>query len=132
MPVIGIGEPGKAALKPFKTGSPPPRHTLSDSTAADPNRKRNEYDLFVVDLQGNVVSSGNTRMTGAQDPHQTVTVERGQHLLIFQPPGVDGRYLHLDTNRGRLQFGTDGSTHGHNALGATNAFTIAQLDFGQF
>lgn len=100
---------------------------LGDSTGANPNRKRNEYDLFVIDDQGNIVSSGNTIMQGAQDPHQTATVQRGQRLLVFQPPGMDPRFMHLDTNRGRLQSGTIGSTHGHNASGASNAFTVASV-----
>src|SRR5262249_18510621 len=96
---------------------------LGDSTSPGPHRKRNEYDLFVINAQGDIISSGNTVMQGAQDPHQTVAVRQGQKLLIFQPPGMDNRFLHLDTNRGRLQVGTTGSTHGHNASGATNAFT---------
>jgi hypothetical protein len=100
---------------------------LGDSTGADPNRKRNEYDLYVVDAQGNIVSSGNTSMQGTQDPHQTVTIEVGQKLWIFQAPGAEPRFLHLDTNRGRLQVGTTGSTHGHNASGAANAFTVASI-----
>jgi subtilisin family serine protease len=100
---------------------------LGDSTSANPNRKRNEYDLFILDADGNVVSTGNTVMQGTQDPHQTATAQIGQKVLIFQPPGTEGRFLHLDTNRGSLQVGTAGSTHGHNASGADNAFTVASV-----
>jgi subtilisin family serine protease len=100
---------------------------LGDSMNANPNRKRNEYDLIVVDAQGNIASTGNTIMQGTQDPHQTASAAIGQELWIFQPPGMDNRFLHLDTNRGRLQIGTAGSTHGHNAAGGANVFTVASV-----
>jgi hypothetical protein len=100
---------------------------LGDSTGADPNRKRNAYYLFVVDGQGNIVSSGNTVMQGTQDPHQTASAAIGQKILIFQPPDTEDRFLHLDTNRGRLQVGTTGSTRGHNAAGGANVFTVASV-----
>lgn len=89
----------------------------------------NEYDLYVINAQGDIVSSGNTTMQGIQDPHQTAQVEKvGDKIWIFQPPGTTAaRFLHLDTNRARIEVGTTGSTHGHNASGAANAFTVAAV-----
>jgi subtilisin family serine protease len=85
----------------------------------------NRYDLFVVDSQGRIVQSSTN--SGPQEPHQTVEIGTDQSLLVLQNPGAQSRFLHLDTNRSRLQVGTSGSTHGHNASGAANAFTVASI-----
>jgi len=45
-------------------------------------------------------------------------------IVIYKFAGAI-RYLHLNTNRGRLQVGTGGNTKGHNASGAANAFCVA-------
>ena len=87
----------------------------------------NEYDLYTVDARGNIVFSGNTIMDGHKDPHQSVQLDVGQKLWVFQAPGAKDRYLHLDTNRSQLNIATSGSTHGHNASGAANAFSVAAV-----
>ena len=64
---------------------------------------------------------------GTQDPFEQVGVSpltSGQRLVIVKFAG-SARFLHLDTDRGRLTFSTPGSTHGHNAPPSANAFSVA-------
>src|SRR5262249_49219455 len=48
----------------------------------------------------------------------------GERVVVVKFSGA-ARFLHVDTNRGRLAISTAGSTRGHNASGATNAFCVA-------
>jgi subtilisin family serine protease len=91
----------------------------------------NEYDIYVLDSAGDIVTYSNTDIEGTQDPVQTVSIQQGESLLILQKKGAKDRFLHLDTNRSRLQTGTTGSTRGHNASGAANAFTVAAISAAQ-
>ena len=84
----------------------------------------NDYDLFVLDSTGsNIVSSSVNWQDGAQDPIEGVPAPTaGERLVIILASGTN-RFLHIDTQGGRLAIGTAGNTRGHNA--ATNAFTVA-------
>nr|MDQ3082001.1 S8 family serine peptidase [Gemmatimonadota bacterium] len=85
----------------------------------------NDYDLFVFDSFGNLVSASDNPQRGTQDPIEFVDApRRGEQIVIYKFAGAV-RYLHLNTNRGRLQVGTGGQTKGHNASGAANAFCVA-------
>ncbi|HEV8184856.1 MAG TPA: S8 family serine peptidase [Chthoniobacterales bacterium] len=85
----------------------------------------NDYDLFVFDSFGNLVSASDNPQQGTQDPIEFVDApRRGEQIVIYKFAGAV-RYLHLNTNRGRLQVGTGGQTKGHNASGAANAFCVA-------
>jgi uncharacterized repeat protein (TIGR03803 family) len=86
----------------------------------------NDFDLFVLDATGStVVRSSTTSQTGTQDPYEYISaVYAGERIVIVKRSGV-GRFLHLDTGRGRLSLSTAGATVGHSA--ATNAFSVAAV-----
>jgi subtilisin family serine protease len=91
---------------------------------------KNEYDLFLADKNGNIIYKANTVIDGHQDPHQRLVAPRGQSLadyflIIFKSPDAADRHLFIDAHTSRLEFATNGATHGHNASGATNAFSVA-------
>jgi hypothetical protein len=83
-----------------------------------------DYDLFILNSTGTtIISSSTTVQNGSQDPYEQVPApSAGQRVVVVLASG-SGRFLHLDTQRGVLSTGTQGSTRGHNA--ATNAFTVA-------
>jgi subtilisin family serine protease len=90
----------------------------------------NEYDLFLADKKGNIIYKANTAIDGHQDPHQRIIVPRGQSLadyfvIVFKAPDAADRHLFIDAHGSRLRFATNGATHGHNASGAVNAFSVA-------
>ncbi|MBE0542835.1 MAG: immunoglobulin domain-containing protein, partial [Verrucomicrobia bacterium] len=93
---------------------------------ADPlGQSTNDYDLYVVDANGNVVRSSTNIQDGQQDPYEWIgTSTVGERVVIVKYSG-DSRFLHLGAFRERLAFGTTGSTRGHNASGAPNAFCVA-------
>lgn len=86
----------------------------------------NDYDLYVLDSGlTTIITSSTNLQTGTQDPYEqtTVTVAANRRAVILQKAGAANRFLHLDTNRGRLAFATGGNTHGHNA--ASGAYGVA-------
>jgi subtilisin family serine protease len=90
----------------------------------------NEYDLFLADKKGNIVYKANSVIDGRQDPHQQLVVPQGQsiegyYVMIFQRPDAADRHLFIDAHKSRLEIATHGATHGHNASGAPNAFSVA-------
>jgi hypothetical protein len=88
----------------------------------------NDYDLYVLDSTGtSVVDYSTDSQTGNQIPYESTTVplNAGERIVIVQVKGA-GRFLHLDTQRGRLAISTQGSTRGHNC--ATNAFGVAAVN----
>src|SRR6266545_1938070 len=88
----------------------------------------NDYDLFLLNPSGtSVVGASTDFQSGTQDPVEIINVgsmTSGQRLVIVKFSGA-ARFLHLDTNRGRLTFNTQGSTHGHNSPPGANAFGVA-------
>ena len=93
---------------------------------ADPlGQSTNDYDLYVLDADGNVVRSSTNIQDGQQDPYEWIgTSTVGERVVIVKYSG-DSRFLHLGAFRERLAIGTSGSTRGHNASGAPNAFCVA-------
>ena len=92
---------------------------------SDPlGRSSNDYDLFIVDPNGNIVASSTNRQTGSQDPYEQADAADGDSIAIVQHSGA-GRYLHvdLDAQQSILNYATNDRTRGHNA--AANAFCIA-------
>jgi len=93
----------------------------------------NDYDLFRLNAAGTVVQAAALNVqNGTQDPYEQISAgAAGARLVIVKFSGA-GRYLHLNTNRGRLSIATAGQTHGHAA--AADAFscaaTPARLPFG--
>ena len=94
---------------------------------ADPlGASTNDYDLFLLDSTGStVVGSSMNRQTGTQDPYERIGGSSGQRIVIVKYSGA-ARFLHLDTQRGRLSIPTSGATVGHSA--ATNAYSVAAVN----
>jgi len=90
----------------------------------------NDYDIYLLDSSGTLIlAAGTNFQTGAQDPFEVMHGgNAGNRIVIVKfpttPPSVN-RFLHLGTNRGRLQIATGGETHGHSATGAINSFGVA-------
>jgi hypothetical protein len=98
----------------------------------------NDYDLFVLDSTGtSVVGASTNFQTGTQDAYESVqgvyggtcpptsitgANVTGNRIVIGKKTGAADRFLHLATNRGRLNFNTQGATHGHNAISTSSGF----------
>jgi len=97
-----------------------------DLTWSDPlGQSTNDYDLYVLDSAGNVISSSTDNQNGTSDPYESInSVGIGERVVIVKYSG-DARFLHLSTGRGHLTFTTPGTVFGHNAAGAANAFCVA-------
>ncbi len=105
----------------------------------------NDYDLYIADSGGNVIAVSESYQSGTEDPYEHIDTSNdytGYYLVINNyglPPG-DGsaapRFLHLNTNRGRTQYSTNGNTKGHctvdndtsgTLLGNRSAFGVAAV-----
>jgi len=87
---------------------------------------KNDYDLFVVNSAGQIVRSSTSNHTGQQDPYESVEpLRQGESIVIVKEGNAEARFLHLDTGRAVLRYSTNGSVRGHNASGASNAFSVA-------
>lgn len=102
---------------------------------ADPlGGSANDYDLYLLDGNGNVLTASQNFQTGTQDPYERVdTSPFGGHnlrLAIVKFKG-ENRYLSLSSLGGRYRDSSDGlkayttvgETFGHSA--AKNAFSVA-------
>ncbi len=97
---------------------------------ADPlGGSSNDYDLYLLNAAGtSIVRSSTNVQNGTQDPLESFgSTAAGQRLVVTKFSGAD-RFFHIDTLRGRLNINTQGSTRGHNASGAPNAFSVAATD----
>ncbi len=94
--------------------------TTNNLSWSDPlGASANDYDLFRLDAAGTTVLAASVNsQTGTQDPYEQVTSgPAGSRLVVVKFSGA-GRFLHLNTNRGRLSIATAGQTHGHNSAAA--------------
>ena len=89
----------------------------------------NDYDLFLVDGDGNVISSSTNTQDGSQDPFESISTGffayRDARLVIVKVKG-DDRYLRLQTFHRKLEIATAGNTYGH--PGAENAVSVGEVD----
>jgi hypothetical protein len=85
----------------------------------------NDYDLFITDSMGNIVASSTTRQTGTQDPFEGVNGQSAGRFVVVVKFSGAARALHVDTERGQLEFNTAGATFGHNA--AAGGVTVAAV-----
>ena len=85
----------------------------------------NDYDLFRLNAAGTAVAASSTNIqNGSQDPYEQITSSTANpRIVVVKRNTAAARFLHLNTNRGRLQIATAGQTHGHSA--AANAFSCA-------
>jgi subtilisin-like proprotein convertase family protein len=101
---------------------------------SDPlGRSNNDYDLYLLDRNGNVIAASQNNQTGTQDAYERVNTPFfggvGLRLAIVKYSGAD-RYLSLSALRGRFEdnaglkaFNTPGVTFGHSAV--DGAFSTA-------
>ncbi len=97
---------------------------------ADPlGASDNDYDLFLVDADDNVLASSTNTQDGTQDPIEHISSSADYtdaYLVVVKASGAASRYLRLDTLRGQLAVATDGQTARHAA--AENAVTVGAVD----
>ena len=97
---------------------------------ADPlGASNNDYDLYFINPSGTAVDAASTdTQDGTQDPIEGIgPLPVGERIVVVKSSGAD-RFFHIDALRGRLTVNTEGSTRGHNASGAPNAFSVAATD----
>ena len=97
---------------------------------ADPlEGSSNDYDLFLVDENGDVVESSTRIQDGNRDPYEYISSGEDDHtgnrLIIVKTSGAADRFLRLDTLEGQLAVSTAGSLFGHSA--AENAIVVAAV-----
>ena len=90
----------------------------------------NDYDLFLVDADDNVLASSTDVQDGTQDPIELIDSAGSDYkdafLVVVKASGAANRYLRLDTIRGQLEVATSGQTAGHKA--AENTVTVGAVD----
>ena len=88
-------------------------------------KSANDYDVYVLDSAGNVVASSNNTQNGNDDPYESInSLGTGDRIVVVKFSGA-ARYLRLSAGRAYLTYSTTGVTYGHNASGASNAFSVA-------
>ena len=97
---------------------------------ADPlGASSNDYDLFLVDANGDVFTSSTNTQDGTQDPIESISTGffafQDARLVVVRASGAS-RYLRLQAFDGELDIATAGNTFGHSA--AENAFGVGQVD----
>ncbi len=97
---------------------------------ADPlGSSSNDYDLFLTNAAGTILLAASTDVqNGAGDPFEIIGSsgnDTGRQLIIVRHDGSASRYLHLNSNRGRLEHATAGQTSGHAA--ARGAIGVAAV-----
>ena len=97
---------------------------------ADPlGASANDYDLFLVNEDGDVVASSTDTQDGTQDPIESILSPifdfSGLGVVVVKASGSD-RYLRVHAFDGRLGIQTAGNLYGHSA--AENAVSVAMVD----
>ncbi len=83
-------------------------------------KSANDYDLFLIDADNNVLASSTNTQDGNQDPIEFISGSCandrvGTRLVIVKNAGAADRYLRLNYARGGLAITTVGQTFGHPA-----------------
>ncbi|HZP47876.1 MAG TPA: S8 family serine peptidase [Vicinamibacterales bacterium] len=86
----------------------------------------NDYDIFLLDSTGTTLKYFSAGVqNGSQDPFEIMNGGvAGDRIVVVRFSGA-ARFLHLDTNRGRLSIATAGSTHGHADTTSLTSFSVA-------
>ena len=102
---------------------------------ADPvGGSANDYDLFLIDADDNVLASSTDTQDGTQDPIEYIidpsptcsADHTGARLVIVKNAGAADRYLRLSYMSGELAIATAGQTFGHAA--SQDAIGVAAVD----
>jgi len=100
---------------------------------SDPlNGSGNDYDLYLLAPDGSqIIAVSNDTQNGNDDPFELIdsknSDDTGLELLVVLESGAP-RFLHLNANRGRLDYATAGQIGGHFA--ARSALAIAAVRAG--
>ena len=97
---------------------------------ADPlGASASDYDLFLVNEDGDVIASSTDIQDGTQDPIESILSRflsfSGRSVVVVKASGSD-RYLRVHAFGGRLGIQTAGNLYGHAA--AENAVSVAMVD----
>ena len=97
---------------------------------ADPlGASANDYDLFLVNEDGDVIASSTDTQDGTQDPIESILSPffdfSGLSVVVVKVSGAN-RYLRVQAFGGELEIQTAGSMYGHAA--AENAVSVAMVD----
>ena len=101
---------------------------------ADPvDGSANDYDLFLIDEDDNVLASSTSTQDGTQDPIEYIggscfDDRKDTRLVIVKNSGAADRYVRLNYGRGTLELATAGQTFGHSA--SQDAIGVAAVDVG--
>ncbi|MDY6954248.1 MAG: S8 family serine peptidase, partial [Thermodesulfobacteriota bacterium] len=99
---------------------------------ADPlGQSTKDYDLYLLSPEGDTIYEASTNLQdGNDDPYEFIQSgpwnDTNNLLVISMPEEDNDRFIHLNTNRGRLEQGTAGQIKGHQAAAA--AFAVAAVD----
>jgi hypothetical protein len=84
-----------------------------------------DYDLYVVDSGGSVLCASNYVQNGDEEAREFCDAPpAGSRAIVVLYDG-EVRALHLNSNRGVLQYGTPGQTYGHHA--AFNTISVGAV-----
>ncbi len=101
---------------------------------ADPvGGSANDYDLFLIDADNNVLASSTSTQDGTQDPIEYIggscsDDREDTRLVIVKNAGAADRYVRLNYARAGLEIATAGRTFGHPA--SKDAVGVAAVDVG--
>ncbi|QQS42715.1 MAG: carboxypeptidase regulatory-like domain-containing protein [Acidobacteriota bacterium] len=89
----------------------------------------NDYDIYALNAAGTgIVGAATNVQNGNDDPVEDLgNRSAGQRLVIVRWSGVD-RFLHLNSNGGRITVSTSGTIYGHN--GGLNTVSVAAAPAG--
>lgn len=119
--VFSGGDIGNTILAASSKGLPVSLQWSDQYFASD-----NDYDLYVLDSNGNVVCSSTYGQDGDDYPTEFCgPVPANTRIVVILYDGDPARALHVNSQGGRLQYATYGQTFGHNA--AYNTVTVAAV-----
>jgi hypothetical protein len=89
----------------------------------------NDYDLYLIRSNGNIVRTSTDIQDGNDDPLEYIpstSNDTGRLLVVVKASGAADRFLHLNTYDGQMAFVTDGQIEGHPA--AERAIAVAAVN----
>ena len=97
---------------------------------ADPlGASTNDYDLFLVNENGDVLASSTDTQDGSQDPIESISspifTYSGLSVVVVKASGAN-RYLRVQAHSGPLAVATAGTLYGHSAQ--ENEISVAMVD----
>lgn len=117
-----------------------------DDPLGDPNKPNqpsaNQYDVYAFDAQDRLIGLSTTTMGAQSDPNQVLSLgatslgathpsfQPGDYIKVVKATQALPRFIHLEAARvpfNDQSVATNGSTRGHNASDAANAFSVGAV-----